>query len=71
MCESVRWVESYEHIARHARELESTRLVCVGDRESDMLELMVKARVAIRQTIWCAASTTGCCRDKAASCGRK
>lgn len=44
VCESVRWVESYERIAQHARELPQTRLVCVGDRESDMLELMVKAR---------------------------
>ncbi len=44
ICESVRWVESYEYIAQHARELPQTRLVCVGDRESDMLELMVRAR---------------------------
>jgi hypothetical protein len=44
VCESARWVESYERIAQHARELPQTRLVCVGDRESDMLELMVKAR---------------------------
>lgn len=44
MCESVRWVESYERIAQHARDLPQTRLVCVGDRESDMLDLMVKAR---------------------------
>jgi hypothetical protein len=42
--ESVRWLESYERLAQHARELPQTRLVCVGDRESDMLELMVKAR---------------------------
>jgi hypothetical protein len=38
------WVESYERIAQQALELPRTRLVCVGDRESDMLELMVKAR---------------------------
>jgi len=42
--ESVRWVESYERIAQQAGELPETRLVCVGDRESDMLALMVKAR---------------------------
>lgn len=44
ICESVRWVESYERIAQQAGELPETRLVCVGDRESDMLALMVKAR---------------------------
>jgi Transposase Tn5 dimerisation domain/Transposase DNA-binding len=44
VCESVRWLESCERIAQHAGELPQTRLVCVGDRESDMLELMVKAR---------------------------
>lgn len=44
MCESTRWVESYERIAQHARDLPQTRLVCLGDRESDMLDLMVKAR---------------------------
>jgi hypothetical protein len=44
ICESVRWVESYERIAQHALEMPQTRLVFVGDRESDMMELMVKAR---------------------------
>jgi hypothetical protein len=44
MNEGVRWVESYERIAQQARDLPQTRLVCVGDRESDMLDLMVKAR---------------------------
>jgi|LakMenEpi03Aug12_release.lakeMendotaPanAssembly.Ray.scaffolds.fasta_scaffold372513_1 IS4 transposase len=42
--ESVRWVESYERIAEHACELPGTRHVCIGDRESDILELLVKAR---------------------------
>jgi hypothetical protein len=42
--ESVRWVESYERIAEHACELPDTRHVCIGDRESDILELLVKAR---------------------------
>ena len=42
--ESVRWVESYERIAEQARALPETRHVCIGDRESDMLSLLVKAR---------------------------
>ena len=42
--ESVRWTESYERIAEQARELPGTRHVCVGDRESDILALLVKAR---------------------------
>jgi hypothetical protein len=44
LLESVRWVESYERIAEHARELPATRHVCVGDRESDILALLAKAR---------------------------
>ena len=43
-CESTRWIESYERIAKSAQQLPQTRHVCIGDRESDMLELMVKAR---------------------------
>ena len=42
--ESVRWVESYERIAEQAREMPATRHVCVADRESDILALLVKAR---------------------------
>jgi hypothetical protein len=42
--ESKRWVEGYERLAELAAELPGTRLVCVGDRESDMLELLLKAR---------------------------
>ena len=42
--ESVRWVEGYERLAELAGELPATRLVCVGDRESDLLALLVKAR---------------------------
>lgn len=44
MLESVRWVESYERMAEQARELPGTRHVCIGDRESDILALLVKAR---------------------------
>ena len=42
--ESERWIEGYERLAELAPELAATRLVCVGDRESDMLELLLKAR---------------------------
>ena len=43
-CEGRRWTEIYERIAESAELLPQTRHVCIGDRESDMLELMVKAR---------------------------
>jgi hypothetical protein len=41
--ESTRWVEGYTRVAELAEQLAHTRLVYVGDRESDMLELMVRA----------------------------
>ncbi len=44
LLESVRWVEGYERLAELAAELPDTRLVCVGDRESDLLALLVRAR---------------------------
>jgi Transposase Tn5 dimerisation domain/Transposase DNA-binding len=44
LLESTRWIEGYERMAELAGELPGTRLVCVGDRESDLLALMVKAR---------------------------
>ena len=44
LLESVRWVEGYERLAELAVEVPATRLVCVGDRESDMLALLVRAR---------------------------
>jgi hypothetical protein len=44
LLESVRWVEGYERLAELAADLPATRLVCVGDRESDLLALLVKAR---------------------------
>ena len=44
LLESVRWVEGYERIAELAARLPATRLVCVGDRESDLLALLVRAR---------------------------
>nr|WP_181726149.1 IS4 family transposase [Polaromonas sp.]QJS06394.1 transposase [Polaromonas sp.] len=42
--ESVRWVESYERIAEQAGEVPGTRHVCIGDRESDILALLLMAR---------------------------
>jgi hypothetical protein len=42
--ESRRWIESYEIIAEQALKLPQTRHVFVGDRESDMLALMVRAK---------------------------
>ena len=39
--ESVRWTESYERIAEQASELPSTRQICIGDRELDILGLLV------------------------------
>lgn len=44
VCESVRWIEGYERLAEQAAELPATRLVQVGDRESDMLDLMQRAQ---------------------------
>lgn len=43
ICESTRWIESYERLAERAAELPQTRLVQIGDRESDILELMQRA----------------------------
>ena len=42
--ESTRWLEGYERVAELAAELPATRLVYVGDRESDMLALLLTAR---------------------------
>ena len=42
--ESRRWVEGYERIAELAAELPHTRLVYMADRESDIMELMARAR---------------------------
>lgn len=41
--ESTRWIEGYERVAELAVTMPDTRLVYVADRESDILELMVKA----------------------------
>ena len=43
LCESTRWIESYERLAERAGDLPETRLVQVGDRESDILALMQRA----------------------------
>lgn len=42
--ESTRWIEGYERLVETAADLPDTRLVCVGDRESDMMALLVRAR---------------------------
>jgi hypothetical protein len=42
--ESIRWGEGYARVADLAAELPQTRLVYVADRESDLLDLMVRAR---------------------------
>jgi hypothetical protein len=42
--ESLRWIKGYERLAELAPRLPATRLVCVADREADMLPLMVRAR---------------------------
>lgn len=42
--ESVRWSEGYARVAELAGQLPETRLVYVADRESDIRELMVRAR---------------------------
>jgi hypothetical protein len=42
--EGVRWVESYAHLVGLAPQLATTRLVCVGDRESDTMALFEQAQ---------------------------
>lgn len=42
--ESTRWIESYERIAEQAQQMPHTRHVCVCDRESDIIALMVRAK---------------------------
>ena len=42
--ESLRWIESYERLAERAVALPQTRLMQVGDRESDILGLMQRAQ---------------------------
>ena len=42
--EGVRWVESYAHLVGLAEGLPETRLVCVGDRESDTMALFERGQ---------------------------
>lgn len=42
--ESIRWIEGYERVAEMAARMLDTRLVYTGDRESDIVALMRKAR---------------------------
>ncbi|EXI86506.1 MAG: Transposase for transposon Tn5 [Candidatus Accumulibacter regalis] len=50
--ESTRWIEGYERVAELATELPETRLVYVADRESDMIELMGRARELGQPADW-------------------
>lgn len=45
-CESLRWVESYTHLVELSQQLPQTKLVCVGDRESDMMELFEQGQAS-------------------------
>lgn len=50
--ESVRWIKGYEHVARLAETMDTTRLVYVTDREGDIMELMVTARDSGNPADW-------------------
>ncbi len=50
--ESERWIEGYARVAELAEQMPDTRLVYVADRESDMMELMVKARALNHAADW-------------------
>src|SRR6218665_1441812 len=41
--QSLRWSEAYERIVEMPQTLTDTRLVCVGDREADIVEMMRRA----------------------------
>jgi hypothetical protein len=43
LSESARWIEGYERVAEDAATMPDTRLVYVGDRESDIVALMRRA----------------------------
>lgn len=47
VCESTRWIESYERIADSAKQLPDTRHVCVG------------ARCQSWRLLWCSSPTNG------------
>jgi hypothetical protein len=44
--ESIKWIEGIEHLAALKARCAGTRLVCVGDRESDLYELFATERPA-------------------------
>lgn len=44
MCESLRWIEGYERVGELAAQMPDTRLVYMGDREADIVELMRVSR---------------------------
>ncbi len=50
--ESLRWMEGYARIAETALTMPETRLVYVGDREADILELMQRAHAMGNPADW-------------------
>lgn len=50
--ESTRWVEGYERVAEKAADVPETRLGVVGDRESDMVEMMRRASAINTPADW-------------------
>lgn len=44
--ESVRWVNAFQTAAQIARQMPQTRLICCGDRESDLIEIYDRSTVA-------------------------
>lgn len=55
--ESTRWVEGYERICEMAKELSSIKFVYIADRESDILDLMIKGRDLEQPADWLVRST--------------
>ena len=55
--ESIRWIAGYERVAEAAALLPNTRLVYVGDREADIIELMQRAHVLETPADWLVRST--------------
>ena len=52
LLESIRWIEGYERVAEAAVRIPGTRLVYVGDRESDLLGLMQRAHALETPADW-------------------
>lgn len=50
--ERTRWIEGCERVAEAAATMPDTRLLCVADREADMLALMQRANVLETPADW-------------------